>query len=87
MTPASTPSEMTSEEFKAIRLRLKPRHFVEYMPERKDGPGRPPSGEVTQAALGARLGKSAEQIGRYERGVTPIPLLVAEALRRLDPKR
>lgn len=78
---------MTPDEFRKIRERLDPSEFADFLPNRKEGPGRPPSGEVTQAALGKRLGKSARQVMRYENGATPVPPLVAEAMERLDPKR
>lgn len=75
---------MTGDEFRAIRERLDPRDFVQFMPKRKEGPGRPPSGEVTQMALGRFLGRSKRQVNRYENG-GEIPELVEREMRRIDP--
>jgi hypothetical protein len=74
---------MTAAEFKRIRLSLDPADFAQYRgPAERDGPGRPPSDEVTQKMLARFLAKSERQVQRYEEGSTEVPDLVEREMRR-----
>lgn len=74
---------MTGAEFRRLRLQLDPSEYPEHMPAAKPGPGRKPSGEITQRVLAEILGVTRDSVSRWETEKHPIPQWAEREIRRL----
>jgi transcriptional regulator with XRE-family HTH domain len=82
--------EMTGAELRAARKALDPILFEGHMRKREKGdrgPGRPPSGEVTQEALASYLGVSTATVQRWESGKVPVSSWVDRTLALLQTQQ